>query len=204
MSKKILIYGAGGHTRSIIPLLKHNNFKISGIIDETYNANKPEVIIGIKLLGSEGYLTNDHTLVLSVGDNNKRKHLYHKYYEILFKENLIHPTLILENDVIIGQANQIFAKTFINSNTKIGNNNIINSGSILEHECIIGNHNHIAVGTILGGRVRIGNNCFVGAGSVIIDKVSICDNAIIGANSTVINDITLPGTYVGQPVKRTK
>jgi len=61
---------------------------------------------------------------------------------------------------------------------------------------------HISVGAIICGRVIIGDECFIGAGSVVKDNVKICNNVTVGANSLVIKDITQPGVYIGNPVKR--
>ena len=113
MNKKVLIYGAGGHTRSLIPLLLHNNYEIDGIIDNSYIPETPEIISGYKLLGNEDYFTNAHAIVISIGDNNKRELIFNKYQALLIQENLIHPTSIIEKDVILGRSNQIFAIVFI-------------------------------------------------------------------------------------------
>ena len=48
----------------------------------------------------------------------------------------------------------------------------------------------------------LGDNVVIGANSVVIGPVCICDNVIVGAMSLVNKDITLPGVYVGTPVKR--
>ena len=42
----------------------------------------------------------------------------------------------------------------------------------------------------------------IGANSTIIDKISICSDVIIGAGSLVICNINIPGTYVGNPVRK--
>jgi serine acetyltransferase len=42
----------------------------------------------------------------------------------------------------------------------------------------------------------------IGTGANVIQYVSICDCCLIGAGSTVVKDITIAGTYVGNPAKR--
>ena len=49
-------------------------------------------------------------------------------------------------------------------------------------------------------KTNIGNNVSIGSNSTIL-PVDICDNAIIGAGSVVVKDITIPGTYAGNPAK---
>lgn len=200
--EKVYIVGAGGHTRSLINLLELNSYLIQGIYDD--NFKEDEEISGYKLLGRLSDIKQGVRLVLSLTDSQKRESLYKIYHKRLLKKNLIHPKAIIEKRVEVGKDNQIFADVYINSCVAIGKNNILNTRCLIEHEAIIGDHNHIAIGSLLCGRVNIGNCCFIGAGAVVIDKVRICDNVIIGANSVVIRDITNPGTYVGNPVRKIK
>ena len=62
----------------------------------------------------------------------------------------------------------------------------------------------MAVGAILCGRTVIGNRCMIGAGAVVIDQIKICDDVTVGANAVVVKDITVPGTYVGNPARKIK
>lgn len=204
MGKEIIIMGAGGQTRSLIPLLIQNEFIITGILDDTYDALNEEVICNVKLIGAFNDYKKDIPVVLAIGDNIKRRELFQKYQSDILKENVCHSTSIIDKDAVLGNSNQIFGRTFINSMVFIGDDNIINTGSILEHEVKIGSHNHISVGSIICGRVSIGDNCFIGAGAVVIDKLTICSNVFIGANSVVIKSITLPGTYAGNPARKIK
>ncbi len=202
MQKAVYIFGSGGHTRSLISLLKQCDFKILGIFDNTFNTQEKELINNIELIGSFKDYKLDKKIILSIGDNVKRRELFNVYSESLFMPNVFHPTNFVEDTVVLGKANFVFANAVLNSNVKIGDNNIINTGAIIEHEVEIGSHNHISVGSIICGRSKIGSNCFIGAGSVINDKVEVCDNVTIGSNSTVINSILEPGTYVGQPIRK--
>ena len=204
MNKKINIIGAGGHSRSLISLLYHNNYIIDGIYDNTFNADINEEIMSVKVRGKISNVPTDSTLILSIGDNGLREKYFHQFNNLIAHENILHPTAYIETPNKAGNSNQIFAKVYINAKVNIGINNIINSGAIIEHEVCINNHNHISVGSILCGRVKIGSNCFIGAGATVIDKISICDHVIIGANSVVIKNIDSPGTYVGNPARRIK
>ncbi|MFA6924578.1 MAG: NeuD/PglB/VioB family sugar acetyltransferase [Bacteroidales bacterium] len=204
MNKEIVILGSGGHTRSLIVILESYGFLIKGIYDNSFDIKNKEFINGYELVGKIDAIKEEYNLVLSIGDNVQREIYFEKYYKQIAKDNLIHPKALIEKRVDIGCSNQFFANIYINSNVIIGNNNIINTSCIIEHEAIIGNHNHISIGAVLCGRVNIGSCCFIGAGAVVIDKVKICDNVIVGANSVVIKNITEPGTYVGNPVRRVK
>lgn len=206
MKNKINIIGAGGHARALISLLEHNNFKVSGIFDDTYSKSSKEGICGYKIIGKirDAQKSLNRKFILAVGDNLERKELLSIFLSKLLRENVIHPRAIIEKGVVMGICNQIFTNVSIGTGVILGDNNIINTGAIIEHESSLGCHNHLSVGAIVCGRASVGDNCFIGAGSVIIDKVRVCDNSIIGANTTVIEDIKTPGTYVGSPARKVR
>lgn len=204
MNNKVFILGAGGHTRSLINLLEHNNYAIGGIYEDNFDISKEEIINTYKVLGKLDELNKDSTAVLSYGSPQKRKQLFLQLSEQVLESNLVHPKVTIEKYFNSGASNQIFANVYLNSNVTIGANNIINTSAILEHEVTIGSHNHISVGVVICGRASIGNGCFIGAGATIIDKLTITDDVIIGANSVVVNNIEQPGTYIGSPARRVK
>lgn len=203
--KILSVIGFGGHTRSSINLIKQyfKNYKIA-IYDDSFDLLNPENILGIKLNGKVIDIPKKSSIFLSIGDNYKRKEYFIKFEKEIVKDNLFHNSSKIEEKILFGISNQIYANVYINSYVKIGNNNIINSSSILEHEVKIGNDNHIGVGAKVCGRASIGNRCFIGAGAIVIDKVSISDDVTIGAGTVVIKDIKEKGTYVGNPARRIK
>lgn len=203
--QRISIIGAGSHTRSSINLLKQNyKDTVFEIYDDSYDVSVNESIDNVKMVGRIQDLKSDTLIFLSLGDNKKRERYFYKYQNQLLKDNLIHSTSVLENNLIIGTSNQIFANVYINAYAEIGNNNIINTAAILEHEVKIGSHNHISVGAKLCGRAMIGNSCMIGAGAIVIDKICICDDVVVGAGAVVIKDIVQSGTYVGNPARKVK
>jgi sugar O-acyltransferase (sialic acid O-acetyltransferase NeuD family) len=200
--EEVNIFGAGGHTRSLISLLNNSEFKIVGIYDDSFNSEIIEFINSIELMGNLSSCNSGKKIVLSFGDNFKRKKLFVKYNKDIYQETICHKKSFVDETVVFGKSNFVFANAVINANVKIGNNNIINTGAIIEHEVEIGSHNHISVGSIICGRSSIGNDCFLGAGSVIIDKIRICDGVTIGAGAVVTKSINQSGTYVGVPAKK--
>ncbi len=204
MDKKVIVIGAGGHARAAVALLEHNEYAIQGIYDDSYDVEHKETIMGHALVGSTFDVPNNAAVFLAVGNNHYRKELLVKLGDQIVKENIIHPSAVIEKSAQLGQFNQVLARVYINAMATVGNNNLLNSGCIVEHECKVGHHNHISVGSVLTGRVTVGDQCFIGANAVVKNGVNICNNVIVGAGAVVINDITEPGTYVGNPVRKVK
>lgn len=201
---KVFVIGAGGHSRPLIALLDLLGHVIEGIYDDSLKFGKGEKILSSEVRGTIAESPKDLPAVIAVGDIGLREKLFSSLGNRVLKENLIHPTAHIEQNVKLGYGNQVLGNVYMNTDAVIGDNNIINTGAIIEHEANIGSHCHVSVGTVVCGRVRIGDRCFIGAGSVIIDKISICDDVIIGANSTVVDDVKEGGTYVGSPARKIK
>lgn len=192
------ILGAGGHSRSLIGLLKKVGVNPKGVYDDHYIEN--ETILGVPVLGALQNISNKELLIIGSGDPKKR-FKWAKQFNI-DSNNYIHPSSLIEEKVSLGIGIHIFADTYINVGAKIGKHVLINSKSLIEHESVIGDFSHIAVSAVICGRCRIGKRVTVGAGAIIKDGVTICDDAVIGAGAVVVKDITIPGVYIGVPAKR--
>lgn len=201
---RTIIFGCGGHARSVANILYENNKDIE-ILFVDDNAQKDEKILGYQVK-SRYDLRNDDNYIVAIGDNVKRQ----KIFDYLFEQrtgnciSVISKSSNIGIDSKIGKGTFIAANTYLGPQAKIKNNSIINTGSIVEHEVIIGNHTHIAPHTTICGRSAVGNYVMCGAGSTIIDKVKICDYVVIGAGAVVTDDITKPGIYVGIPARKIK
>ena len=202
--EKIVIIGAGGHTRSLLTLIDPDKYDIYGIYDDSFSSINQEVISSVPVRGKIKDIPEGYSMVIASGNLDVKKAFLSSFPHRLTDSNFIHSSAIIEKNVLLGNRNQFFAGTIVNAYSQIGDDNIINSGAIIEHEAQIGDHNHISVGTVLCGRTKIGNHCFIGASAVIIDGIKLGNDIIIGANSVVIKNILEPGTYVGSPAKKIK
>ncbi len=200
--KRVIVAGSGGHSRSVVSLLKNCGYAVTGIYDVSYVPGMTETVCGVSIIGRLEDIPGDVPLILAVGDNRKRGELFERHRGSVVSDAIIHPSSLIENNVSLGEANLLMAKSCLNYGVSLGNNNILNTGCIIEHECVIGNNNHLAVGAILCGRATVGDYCMIGAGSVIIDTVTLCGGVTVGAGSTVTRDITEPGTYAGSPARK--
>lgn len=201
MKKRLVIFGCGGHARSVLDVLhKNGEFEEITLVDE--NAVEYEKIMGHSVVKSYGWQYAD-SLFPALGNNRKREEIIEAYGEEKFTA-IISQTSYLGEGVSWGRGTFVACGAHLGPDVKIGVGCIINTGSVIEHESEIGNYVHVAPGSTVCGRSRIGNRVMLGAGSIVVDKVSIGDDVVIGAGSIVIHDILSPGTYVGVPVRKIK
>jgi UDP-N-acetylbacillosamine N-acetyltransferase len=199
--KKLVIIGAGGHSKSVADIFLQSNPK-STVVFVDINADPGKKILGFPVIKE----TKDHidgSVVIAIGDNNTRKRVFDKYAKFGFT-NVISKNAHVGINASLGNGNFIANFTHIGPDSKIGDNNIVNNGAIIEHEAEVGNHCHFAPRSVVSGQCKVGDNVFMGVGAKLINNVSICSNVIIGAGATVIKNITEPGTYVGSPAAKIK
>ena len=200
--KKIIIIGAGGHSKSLINLITSiNEFKILGLIENSISNKK---ILDYPILGTDQDLIKYYKkgiIYCSIGLGQiKNPYKRIKLFNLLKKIGFKIPTIISKKCECfksnkIGEGTQIFHNTLINSNVKIGKNCIINSNCTIEHDVVIGNHCHIAPGAIINGGVKISDFSFVGSGAVIKENIKVSEICIVGANSFLKKNLTKNKVY---------
>lgn len=196
MNNKYYLYGASGHCKVLIDIIKLNGGNLVKVYDDNPMINN---ILDIEV---SDYKKNEITgnLIISIGNNKIRKRISKTINKELFCK-LIHPSSIIDNSTFIDIGTVVMAGTVINSSTKIGKHCIINTASSIDHDCVIEDYVHISPNSTLCGNSRIGEGSHVGAGSVIIQSVTVGRNVIIGAGSVVISDVPDNVTIVGNPGK---
>jgi len=111
----------------------------------------------------------------------------------------------------IGPFTEIQKGVRIGENTKIQSHSFICELVTIGHDCFIG-HGVMFINDVFkeggpaGGdknkwrETRIGNHVSIGSNATLL-PVSICDQVVIGAGAVVTKDITVPGTYAGNPAR---
>jgi UDP-N-acetylbacillosamine N-acetyltransferase len=197
---KIVIFGCGGHSRSVTDVLLSGNPGASLVFVDDH-ARDGEQIYGFHV--HREYVLGDERFFLAIGDNEARK----RKLEETGEKNLIS---VISGTAHRGHRSTVGSGCFIGNfchigpEAIIGKNTILNTASVIEHEVAIGSHCHIGPNATISGRCTIGDLVFVGVGATVKDYLSICANVIIGAGATVVKNITEPGTYVGTPARRIK
>lgn len=192
----VLIYGCGGHARSVIDVLLNEKPGLTiCIVDD--HARDNEFIAGLPVLQED---KPGLRFFVAIGDNYERA-------KVLATKPGQAPMSIVSSKSHIGNgaiiSHGVFIGNFVHIGPEavIGMNSIVNTGAIVEHEVEIGSYCHVGPNATISGRCKIGDFVFVGVGASIIDKVSVCSDVLIGAGSVVVRDIIAPGSYVGCPAR---
>lgn len=195
---QIVIFGCGGHSRSVADVLLSDRPDACLIfVDE--GAKENETLFGFPVVPT--FRPENHPYFFAIGNNEKRQ----KKYEEVGPVGLIP---IISPKASIGRQSNLGAGIFVGNHAHIGpeaiigDNTILNTGCIVEHEVKIGMHCHIGPRAVISGRCKMGDRVFIGVGAVIKDGISICSDVIIGAGAVIVKPIQEPGTYIGCPGKK--
>ncbi len=176
------LYGASGHAKVIMDILKSQGKNILGLIDDNPSINE---LLGHKVYHNLGNLS---PLIISIGDNKTRKKIVERLGDIRF-ETAVHVSAVLSDTCSIKEGTVVMQGAIIQSCSEIGRHCIINTGASVDHDCKIDDFVHISPHATLCGNVTIGEGTWIGAGAIVIQGVKIGKWSIIGAGSVVTKDI---------------
>ena len=196
-SRAILIYGGGGHGKSVIDLIRTlHMYEIAGILDDNLPVNSK--IMGISVMGGAELLPELHAqgirlavnAVGGIGNVHIRVQVFHRLVEAGFGcPTVVHPTAYIEPSAAIAAGVQVFPHAYVGSEVKIGFGSIINSGAIVSHDCVIDEVVNISPGAILAGGVIIGREALIGMGATINLYTNIGAGSLVGNGATVKGDV---------------
>lgn len=203
----LLIYGGGGHGKSIIELIRLiGKYEIAGIVDDALQSG--ERILGCEVLGGDTILDvlflkglrQAVNAVGGVGNIGLRVEIFHKLAQGGFEfPTLIHPSALVESSANLDSGVQVLPQSYVGTDAKVGFGVIINNGAIVSHDCVLGEYASLAPGAILAGGVHIGGSTQIGMGVTINLNVIIGENAQIGNGAVVKDDVPDGGiVYAGQ------
>ncbi len=191
--KKLLLVGAGGHSKSVIDVIENKNeWKIEGLVGRNLE-------VGKKLLGYQVIATDDDLeklrrefiyAFIAIGQiktSDPRRLVAEKLEYLSYKlPNIISPFSVRSQRSSIGFGNFIGHGVIINNSVDIKNHCIVNSKALLEHDVIVNSFCHISTGVILNGGVEIGEGSFIGSGTIVREGIKIPPHSIISAGSRIM------------------
>ena len=192
-NSSIIIIGCGGHSRSIIDLLKTNgDFNIAGLIGKKNELGKK--VLGYKVIGTNDDLEKIRdrvpNAVLGLGQIKSvqlREHLFELLKSFEYKTpKIISKYSYISDYCSIGEGTCIGHHAIVNAGAKIGKFCILNSKCLVEHDSFIGDFSHVSTGVLINGNVNIGRKSFIGSGAIIRESINLPSESIISAGKRIM------------------
>lgn len=198
-STAIIVYGGGGHGKSLIDLLRSlGTYQIKGIVDD--GLKPTDTVLGLPVLGGGDVLDDLYSqgirlavnAVGGIGNLKIRRDVFCRLAQAKFVcPAVVHPSAVVEPSATLSPGVQIFPQAYIGSECRIGFGTIVNTGAIVSHDCVLGDFVNISPGAILAGMVQIGDGALVGMGATINLEAKIGNQARIGNGATVKADLPM-------------
>jgi acetyltransferase EpsM len=193
----IVVYGAGGHGRSLVDLLQTlGTYRIVGFVDDSLHGK--EAVLGFPVLGDREALPGlaDQGVRLAVnavgGIGNIQARL--EVFDVLAHAGfvcppLVHPTGFLEPTATLAAGAQILPHAYVGTDARVGFGVIVNTGAIISHDCVLAHGANVSPGAMLAGGVEVGPGALIGMGVTINLRVRIGAWARVGNSATVKEDV---------------
>lgn len=195
--KRIILIGGGNQCHYTADIInKEGKYVIIGVIDSVHEIGSE--VFGYKVLGRQEdlkELINEYNIeggVISIGDNWARYYVSSQIKKLVPSFNFvnaIHPSVVIGENVDMGEGVVAMAGCIINPKSKIGNFTFFATGAQVEHDCTIGNYASISAGSVTGGYVELGDFAAITLGVTVFDRTKIGENSVVGAGSLVIKDL---------------
>ncbi len=205
---KCLIIGArvDGHAKVVLEVLRTaGEHEVVGFVDDD-PGKRSLVINGVPVLGAMKdipALRHSHGVkgaIVAIGNNPARRALAANVKaEGLLLVNAIHPTVIRDPDVRIGEGCYIGQGVILITGTRVGNCVNIHTGATIDHDNVIEDGANLGPGVHTAGRVRIEQDAFLGTGTLVIPDASVGRGAICGAGTVVLDRVEPFTKVVGAP-----
>jgi sugar O-acyltransferase (sialic acid O-acetyltransferase NeuD family) len=197
----ILVYGGGGHGKSLVDLLRSlGSYRIVGIVDDALEPGT--LIMGLPVLGSSAILPGlaekgvrlAVNAVGGIGNIGVRIQVFQKLAQAGFAcPAVVHPSAWVEPSASLAAGVQVFPQAYVGSEVQLGYGAIVNSSAVVSHDCRVGDYANISPGAILAGEVQVEPAALVGMGATINLQVKIGAGARIGNGATVKSDVPEKG-----------
>jgi len=193
----IIVYGGGGHGKSLIDLLRvFGTYRIVGIVDDGIPAG--QTVMGVPTLGGAETLPGlvaqgvrlSVNAVGGIGDVAIRVKVFQVLAEAGFAcPAVVHPSAVVEPSATISAGVQVFPHAYVGSEARLGYGAIVNTGAIVSHDCSLGDYANISPGAMLAGGVQVGDGALVGMGATVNLGVKVGAKARVGNGATVKADV---------------
>jgi len=216
LGRPIVIVGSGGAARETLATLRAIEACIPGRWDFRgfLSVDLPDFDvlerIGATSLGApEGFLerspaSGNWAFVTAIGENTARRFMDSSLLlQGLERVTLVHPSVVIGDDVEIGDGTIVLPNCVITTNVRIGESAQLNIACVVSHDCRVGDYVSFGDGVNLEGNVTIEDDATLFSRSIVNPGLRVGHGAIVGSGTVVTSDVEAETTVAGVPARKT-
>ena len=200
LSRRVVVFGAGGHAKVVIATLRRLGLFVEAIYDDNTERHG-STVAGVPIVGSvDQYAAGEiRRGIIAIGSAEARKQIADRVS--CHWLTAVDPMACVAASATLEPGCYIAAGAVVQPDAYIGEHTIINTGASVDHDCSLGHYVHVAPGAHLAGDVTLEDEVFIGAAAACIPGVTIGQRSTVGAGGVVVSDLPAGVTAVGVPAK---
>lgn len=182
---KLLIYGAGDFSSTVVALARCCGHDVVGLVDDT---GRNELALGNFDQVRVSHPAADHGVALAIGYNNlpARWAAWERVQLAGYAcPALIHPRAYVAEQATVSPGCFIMAGAHVDVHAKLGAACVLWPLACVNHNTSVGANTFVSPSATLCGFVELGANSFVGAGAVLVDHVNLPAGSFVKAAALV-------------------
>ena len=213
--KRIVIFGAGGHGREVLQLLRDINaaspdappWHVAGFIADA-GMQSALTIHDLPMLGGLEWLTanDDVDIVVAIGAPRARRAVVQRIEQSCGARfaSLSHPRSCIGQGVEMGPGTIIFAGCVLTTDIVLGRHVHLNACCNVSHDSRLGDFTTFGPGVHTGGGVSLHEGAEMGTAGAAIPRVQIGAWSMVGAGALVTRDLPPCVLAMGVPARVVK
>lgn len=200
----VLLVGASGLCREVIPVLREAGRDVIGVLDDRHSLLAP-AFSGTPVLGGvediAGYPESE--VLVCVGSGAARETIVERMgLDAARFATVIDPSVRNPAGCPVGRGSILLAGVTITADAEIGAHVVAMPHVTITHDCTIDDFATLAAGVSLGGGVSVGRAAYIGMNAAVLPGRKIGAGVTVGMGAVVLADVPEAETWAGVPARQ--
>jgi sugar O-acyltransferase (sialic acid O-acetyltransferase NeuD family) len=197
MSDGVVVFGGGGHGRTLLDLLAvHPSLHAAAVVDDGLDASE---VLGVPVHGGDALaslrasglaLAVNAVGGIGVARAASRTAVFDRLAAAGFRcPALVHPSAVIDASATLADAVQVLAFGYVGAGASVGFGTLLNTRACVSHDCVVGERVNLSPGSLLAGEVVVEDGALIGMGATVNVGVRVGAGARVGNSATVKADV---------------